>query len=400
MDNAVFFHVDLDAFFASVEQLDNPAYQGKPVIVGGQGRRAVVSTCSYEARVYGVHSAMPMFKARKLCPHGIFLPVRMRRYYEKSQEVMSIFRSFTPEVQQLSIDEAFLDMSGMEALFGKPAEAALLLKQTIKERTGLCASIGAASNKYIAKIASGKSKPDGLLVVPHSGEAPFMASLTLKEIWGLGSKSLSKLANAGVHTIAAVLALQESALQHILGNAGGAFLYNVVRGNSAHIFNEIRKTKTISTERTFEYDIQHEHDIADILFQLSDELMTRILHEHIVAHTVYIKIRYSDFSTVSAQQTGSLINDSVDLYQRAQKLFFSRFNSQRAVRLIGIGVADNSKDAKFKQAEFAFSEKTLKTRKAEEAVRHIIDKNQGIAITHARLLAPHKKAISDPFKEL
>lgn len=390
MAKSVFFHVDLDAFFASVEQLDNPAYRGKPVIVGGQGRRAVVSTCSYEARVYGIHSAMPMFKARKLCPHGIFLPVRMQRYHEKSQEVMGIFRTFTPEVQQLSIDEAFLDMSGTEALFGKPIEAAHLLKQTIKERTGLCVSIGAASNKYIAKIASGKSKPDGLLAVPHSGEARFMASLTLKEIWGIGRKSLEKLSDAGLHTVAAVLSAQESSLQRILGNAGGTFLYNVVRGNSAQLFNEIRKTKTISTERTFEYDIRHEHDIADILFQLSAELMTRILHEHIIACTVYIKIRYSDFSTVSAQQTGSLINDSVDLYQRAHKLFFSRFDSQRAVRLIGIGVADNSKDAKFRQPEFAFSEKTIKTRKAEEAVRNIIDKNQGITITHARLLTPYQ----------
>ena len=180
--SSVFFHVDLDAFFASVEQLDNPAYCGQPVIVGGMGRRGVVSTCSYEARKFGVHSAMPMMRARSLCPHGIFIQTRMQRYYEKSKEVMNIFRSFTPEVQQLSIDEAFLNMSGMETLFGAPEDAARLLKKMIFEKTGLRVSVGSASNKYIAKIASGKSKPDGLLIVPCGKEALFMSSLSLQEI--------------------------------------------------------------------------------------------------------------------------------------------------------------------------------------------------------------------------
>ena len=240
--NFVFFHVDLDAFFASVEQLDNPAYRGKPVIVGGLGRRGVVSTASYEARKFGVHSAMPIARARSLCPHGIFLKTRMQRYHEKSQEIMAIFKNFSPDIQQLSVDEAFLDMSGTEKIFGDTATAAQLLKKTIFEQTGLRVSVGAASNKYIAKIASGQSKPDGLLVIQPGREAVFMQSLRLNEVWGIGSKTRARLAEAGLTTIAEILKQPESVLQLVIGNAAGTFLYQAIRGDTAHVFNEERKS--------------------------------------------------------------------------------------------------------------------------------------------------------------
>jgi len=385
-NNSVFFHVDLDAFFASVEQLDTPAYRGKPVIVGGLGKRGVVSTCSYEARKFGVHSAMPMLRARSLCPQGIFLKTRMQRYYEKSREIMAIFQDFSPDVQQLSVDEAFLDMSGTEKLFGNPETAARLLKNTIMKKAGLRVSVGAASNKYIAKIASGKSKPDGLLVIQADGEAAFMQSLRLNEIWGIGGKTRAKLIGAGFTTIAEILRQQESVLQLIIGNAAGSFLYHAVRGNTAHIFNEERKHRSISTERTFEYDLHDKEAIEDALFQLSTELMYRILDEHIYSRTVHVKIRYEDFTTVSAQRSGLPINDSTDLYERVRQLFFTRFDGTLSVRLIGVGVDVGSENG---QLEFFASEKSAKKRKIEEAVLTISKKNKNIKIVKARLLPPH-----------
>ncbi|MGP1490887.1 MAG: DNA polymerase IV [Treponema sp.] len=383
MGAALFFHVDLDAFFASVEQLDNPSYRGQPVIVGGLGKRGVVSTASYEARKFGVHSAMPMMRAHALCPHGIFLQTRMQRYYEKSKEIMAIFHTFSPVIQQLSIDEAFLDMSGMEKIFGNAEAAARLLKNTVFEKTGLHVSVGAASNKYIAKIASGKSKPNGLLVVPHGEEALFMRSLPLNDVWGIGGKTRNRLAEAGLTTIAEVLNQQEAVLQLIIGNAAGSFLYKAVRGDMAHVFNEERKSHSISTERTFETDLHEKNEISDIIFQLSAELMCRILDEQIKSRTVHIKIRYADFSTISAQQTGALINDSTDLYERAQRLFFARFDTVLPVRLIGVGVDTEAADS---QLELFTSEKSAKKRKLEEAVLDMAKKDASIKIVQARLL--------------
>ena len=384
MSNApVFFHVDLDAFFASVEQLDNPALRGKPVIVGGIGRRGVVSTCSYEARQYGVHSAMPMFHARKCCPHGIFIPTRMERYVEKSKEVMAVFNDFSPEVQRLSIDEAFLNMTGMERMRGTPENSAVCLKNTIYERTGLRVSVGGASNKYIAKIASGKSKPDGLLIIPQGAEAAFMQRLQLKEVWGIGEKTRIKLTEAGLHTISDILSLQESVLQMIVGNACGTFLYHAVRGNTAQLFNEERKNKSISTEKTFEYDLLNKTAISDVLFQLSSELMYRLIDEKLSGSTVHIKIRYGDFTTVTAQCTGSSINDSSDLYCRLEQLFFSKYVSGLPVRLIGAGIGIQQPNT---QLELFTSKQTDKKRKVEEAVCSLTKKNAALTLVKARLL--------------
>ena len=185
-----FLHADLDAFYASVEQLDHEEYRGKPVIVGGLpgDKRSVVSTASYEARVYGVHSAMPVAEAVRLCPGGIFLRGNMERYREKSREVMEVFANFSPDIQQLSVDEAFIDITGTERLFGPPEELTKKLKTAVQEKTRLIVSIGLASNKYVAKIASGMSKPNGLYVIPSGKEETFMLSLPVEKIWGAGKK--------------------------------------------------------------------------------------------------------------------------------------------------------------------------------------------------------------------
>ena len=381
----VFFHVDIDAFFASVEQLDNPEYRGKPVIVGGQSERGVVSTCSYEARQFGVHSAMPILQAKKLCPSGIFLRGRMGRYHEKSKEVMAIFKDFTPEVKQISVDEAFLNMTGMEKILGKPKDSALLLKKTVKEKTGLTVSIGCAQTKYIAKIASGRSKPDGLFIVPAGAEIDFMKSLSLKDVWGVGGKTRERLISAGLTTVAKILNSSEHLLQSILGNASGSFLFQAVRGELYDVFSDDVKSHSISTERTFEHDLFSHADIDDVMFYLASELMYRIFDEKVKGKTVSVKIRYNDFTTVSVQSTGEVVNDTHDLFERAKELFYKKSDNKTPIRLLGLCIMNVESDAPETQTELFYSEKNIKKRKIEETMYQLTKKEGKNILKPARL---------------
>ena len=221
-----FLHVDLDAFFASVEQLDHPEYRGKPVIVGGMPgeKRGVVSTASYEARKFGVHSAMPGFMAYKLCPQGIFVHPRMERYEELSYKIMQIFRDYSPDVDQMSIDEAFIDLTGTENLFGPPWETAKKIKERVKAETGLTVSIGLATTKYIAKIASGYKKPNGFYFVEPGHEQKFMLELPLNKVWGIGAKSLEALNKGGIFTTADILLRDYETLEFQFGKNTAGFL--------------------------------------------------------------------------------------------------------------------------------------------------------------------------------
>ncbi|WP_369413687.1 DNA polymerase IV [Brucepastera parasyntrophica] len=319
----VFFHVDLDAFFASVEQLDHPEYRGKPVIVGNSiEQRGVVSTCSYEARVFGVHSAMPMSRAYKLCPHAIFLPTDMKKYHKKSREIMQIFQSFSPVVQQVSIDEAFLDMTGTKKLFGVSENSAKMLKKRVLEETGLTVSVGVASNKYIAKIASGLAKPDGLTIIPAGGEEELISRLRLKDIWGIGEKTEARLMEAGLGTIEKLRTCSERILCLTLGHAGGKFLYEVLHGIDPGIFSGEALSRSVSSEKTFYTDITDKDILESILFEISSDVMFHLMDDNLSGRTVAVKIRYDDFRTVSIQETGeNPVNDTTDLFARAQKLF-------------------------------------------------------------------------------
>ncbi|UTY25530.1 DNA polymerase IV [Treponema denticola] len=389
----VFFHVDIDAFFASVEQLDNPEYMGKPVIVGGQSERGVVSTCSYEARKFGVHSAMPILQARKLCPSGIFLRGRMDRYHEKSKEVMSIFKDFTPEIKQISVDEAFLNMTGMEKIFGAPKNSALLLKKTIKEKTGLTVSVGCAQNKYIAKIASGRSKPDGLFIVPAGEEIDFMKSLPLKDVWGVGGKTRERLIAAGLTSVSQIFNSSEHLLQSILGNASGSFLFQAVRGELYDVFSDDVKFHSISTERTFEHDLFSHAEIDDVIFYLASELMYRIFDEKVKGKTVSVKIRYNDFTTVSVQSTGAVVNDTQDLFERAKELFYKKFDNKTPIRLLGLCIMNIESDLPEAQTELFYSEKNIKKRKIEETMYTLTKKEGKNILKPARLLKKNKDGL-------
>ena len=255
MKNVV-FHADLDAFFASVEQLDDHSLRGKPVVVGAEpGHRGVVSACSYEARAFGIRSAMPISRAYKLCPNAAFLPVRMDRYHEMSTRVMRIFDDFTPDVRQISVDEAFLDMTGTSRLFGPPREAAALLKQRVHEELGLAVSVGIGKNRYVAKLASARSKPDGLLEIEDGQEETFLAALPLTSVWGIGDKTRERLFAVGLDSVERIHRLSPSALKSTMGEACGTFLYGAVRGMDPGIFSDEPKSRSMSCETTFEHDV-------------------------------------------------------------------------------------------------------------------------------------------------
>lgn len=384
----VFLHIDLDAFFASVEQLDHPDWKGKPVIVGGRpgDRRAVVSTASYEARAYGVHSAMPLSEAVKRCPQGIFVRGNMRHYHEKSEEVMAIFRNYSPDVQQMSVDEAFVDITGTERLFGPLEDTARRLKREVFEKTGLTVSVGMAQTRYVAKIASALHKPDGLCIVPAGEETTFMLSLPLEKVWGAGAKTQAKLRAAGLFTCRDVYTRSLPLLQSLFGKAGGSFLYNAVRGGEADTFTREVKSHSISSENTYSYDLTDRDAIETALLELSYTVEFRLLRENARSSSVSVKIRYDDFSTVSIQESSDRnITSSDDLYERAKVLFYRKYEAGRGIRLLGIA-AQNVEDAsKPQQAElFDFGEE--KRRKVESAILAAKQKNPSLHITKARLL--------------
>ena len=331
-------HVDLDAFFASVEQTDNPQLKGRPVIVGGSiKRRGVVSTASYEARKFGVHSAQPIAQARKLCPQGVFLKVRMDRYREISRRILKILSSYTPKLEPMSIDEAFLDITGCENLFGKAEDIAREIKTRIKKEVGLSCSMGVAPNKFLAKMASDMKKPDGLVVIREDEKESFLANLPVGKIWGVGKVAERKLQQMGIYTIGELREPSFSRLEHTFGKLGGR-LYTLCRGidDSPVITN--KEIKSISGETTFPHDISERKILEKTLYQLSANVAKRLGNEDLWARSIQLKVRFSDFTTITRSHTyEEATNLAEPIWQRAKELLDKRVNlSSRKVRLIGV----------------------------------------------------------------
>jgi len=335
----VFFHVDMDAFFASVEQMDHPEHRGKPLIVGGLGNRGVVSACSYEARAFGVHSAMPMFQARKLCPEAIYVQGRMHRYNEVSKLILAILAEFSPDVQQISIDEAFLDMTGTVRLFGKPRAAAQMLKQKVREETSLVISVGIGPSRFIAKMASDFGKPDGLCRVSPGKEVVFVDAVGLKKLWGIGESSLAALARHHITTVPQLRAYSKEYLQRTFGTVAGEYYFLVSRGIDPGIYSGESKSHSISTECTFPVDVTDKDILHQYLLRMSHEVMFRSIEEKVMGKTVGIKVRYADFTTTSAQETPDKpIYSAEEIYRTACRLLDQRWTAGRSIRLIGVGL--------------------------------------------------------------
>lgn len=331
----------MDAFYASVEQADNPEYLGKPVIIGASpGHRGVVAACSYEARKFGVHSAMPISHAYARCRDGIYLPVRMSRYQEVSRKIMSAFNDFTPEVIQISVDEAFLNMTGTEKLFGTPEETAYKIKARIKKDTDLNISVGIAHNKFLAKLASDYKKPNGLYIVQKGKEIEFIDSLKLGDLWGLGKKTLEGLENIGIYTPGDLRSMDREGLQNLLGSSSGDFLYKIARGIDPGMYTGEIKNRSVSNEVTFREDTRDTEILKLTLLELSYKVMFRVLEDEEKGRTVQLKLRYSDFTTITVRETqNTAINSAEELFDIVNKLLQKKWKKSEAIRLIGLGLS-------------------------------------------------------------
>ena len=388
--NKVILHVDIDAFYASVEQRDRPDLAGKPVIVGAlPGHRGVVSACSYEARRFGIHSAMPISQAYSRCPEGTFLPVRMKRYIEISQRIMEKLHAFSPSFRQLSIDEAVLDLSGTDRIFGPARLSARRIKDMVLESEGLVLSVGIAPNAYLAKLASEAGKPDGLFEVKPGDEEPFLDSLELKHLWGVGGKTLQRLADLNIDSIPRLRSIPMDSLAAAMGKGVSHFLFHAVRGQNPGIHSETPKSRSVSHEMTFEIDRKNPVVLHRFLLELAQQVMRRLIDGRLRSKTVCLKLRLHDFTTVTARHTlRHWITSSEELHRIGIRLLDRRWDGHTPVRLVGLGVSTVVSDEEPEQAEL-FVDSDGKKKQVEEAVNRL--QSKGAVLTRASLLKKNDK---------
>lgn len=384
-----FFHVDMDAFYASVEQLDRPELRGVPVIVGGRpGGRGVVSACSYEARRYGIHSAMPISEAYRRCPEGRFLPVRMDRYREVSRSIMKLFGEFTPEVQQISVDEAFLNMTGTERLFGPVEETGRRLKELVRRESGLAISVGIAPSRYLAKLASDFDKPDGLYRISPGEEVAFIDQLPLAKLWGVGKQLRRRLESLGYTTPQKIREESIHTLRGLFGPSSGEFLHRVSRGEDPGIYAGEALSHSVSSERTFEADLSDREVLEDRILALSEEVIMRCLDEGVTGRVVQVKIRDNEFNTVSGRRTyAAPLRSSQELFEAARKLFNRKWTEGTPLRLLGVGLGNVGPDTDA-QGELFDQESGERQRRLEQTVHDLRRRFGDIPLGRASRLKP------------
>jgi DNA polymerase-4 len=375
-------HADLDAFYASVEVLDNPSLRGKPVIVGGgRDERGVVMAASYEARRYGVQSAMPLRTAGRRCPNGVFLPGRPERYRELSQQIMSIFASYTPLVEPISLDEAFLDVTASSAAFGDGPTIARRIKQRVLDEVGLVVSVGVATNKLCAKVASDLRKPDALVVVARGEEAAFLAPLPIRRLWGVGPQAQQALGDYGVTTIGQLAALEPSTLQRRFGRHG-TDLSTRARGIDASAVEPMQAPKSVGHEHTFHADTADRGRLEATLLDLAESVATRLRRHDLAARAVQLKLRYEGFETLTRQAPlPHATRDTGPLYDTAVALLLRTLIAGRGVRLIGLTAISLTEAQQL--TLFGTPEREDRLARSIDAVRERFGVS---AITRARLL--------------
>jgi len=335
-------HVDMDAFYAAVEELDRPELRGKPVIVAGPPPRGVVATASYEARKFGIRSGMPTVKAQRLCPQGIFLPPRFERYEEKAQEIRAILQLYSPLVEPISLDEAFVDLTGTELLWGPPEKVAEEVHKRIPKETGLSCSVGLGPNKLLAKMASDSAKPGGLRIVRPEEVQSFLDPLPVEELWGIGPKTAARLAEKGVRTVRDLREVSLPLLRSWFGQKGGEALWRLARGIDEDPVVPVREAKSISHEITYPADLLDPAEIAAEVRRLAFLVADRLHEEKLLAQTVQIKVRFSDFTTLTRQTKLPEPTDHPVLLatEAAGLLSQVKIPVDQGVRLLGVGAAD------------------------------------------------------------
>jgi len=345
MTSASILHVDMDAFFASVAERDNPELKGKAVVIG-MGARGVVSAANYEARKFGIHSAMPVGRARRLAPHAIFLPVDMPRYQEVSAKVMEIFESFTPWVEPISLDEAFLDVSGVERLIGTPREIAIAIRAKIEAQEGITCSVGIAPSKFIAKLASQNCKPNGMLEITADRILTFLHPLPIQAMWGVGPKTAETLQRLGLRTIEDIAHLPRATLIRALGQASGESLHELAWGRDYRDVTPQDVEKSISAAETFAQDLDDPSEILTEFLRLTERASARLRDKDLFAKTVSIKVRFADFSTINRSKTIALpIDGTHEIYEVVKTLYEGLRIERARLRLVGVSLENLSSGA-------------------------------------------------------
>jgi len=383
-------HVDMDAFFAAVEVREDPSLRGQPVVIGADPRegsgRGVVSTASYEARAFGIGSAMPISEAYRRCPEAVFLKPRISLYAEVSDHIFDIFRRYTDLVEPLSLDEAFLDVTGSHALFGDGPQIAEMIKREISERESLTASVGVAASKFMAKLASDLDKPDGLVLVPTGREREFLAPLEVHRLWGAGIKAQERFRRLGVRTIGEVADLGVDRLVSAFGDSMGRRFHELALGRDTRTVAPGRIRKSLGREVTFSEDIRDREAVEQTLFRLCDRVARGLRKRELAGATVALKLRWEGFETVTRQKTlDRPVNTTERLWPIARGLFRKADRPQRRVRLIGVSLSGLSRGVTSQLGLFEAEETPVDSRVAE-AVDSLAERFGEGSVTRAALL--------------
>lgn len=387
-------HVDMDAFYASVAELDNPQYKGKPLVVGA-GARSVVLSANYAARKFGIRAAMPVGRAQRMAPHAIFIAPDHKRYSEISTRIMEIFNKYTPLVEPISLDEAFLDVSGSERLFGSGREIAVAIRSDVEREEGITCSVGIATSKFIAKLASSRCKPNGMLEIAHDRVLSFLHPLPVSEIWGVGPKTNEELLRLGLRSVADIANTPRQTLIRALGEATGSSLFELAWGRDYRDVVADEPEKSISAAETFAYDLENEEEILREYLRLCEKATSRMRARNLRAKTISIKVRFADFKTISRSKTFSLpISGTQETFAVVKQLYRALGIGGARLRLVGVSL-ENLVESEGAAHQPLLGEREIGWAEAEAAVDRAIARFGSGSIKPARLVETASTSISE-----
>lgn len=384
-EHSTILHVDMDAFFASVSELDYPQYRGKPLVVGA-GSRGVVLSANYAARKFGIRAAMPVARAQRMAPTAVFIPPDHERYSDVSRRVMEIFFEYTPFVEPLSLDEAFLDVTGSRRLFGSGREIAQAIRNRVSMQEKITCSVGISTTKFIAKLASGRCKPDGMLEIAHDRILTFLHPLPVNEIWGVGPKTNEELQRLGLRTVADIAHTPLETLKRALGESAGVALYELAWARDYREVVPDAPEKSISAAETFSYDLEDREEIFRELLRLTERATHRLRKRELRSKTIGLKVRFSDFTTITRSKTVSLpINGTHEIYEIAKDLYIALKLDGARIRLLGISL-ENLSDESGAVEQLELGERELGWREAQAAIDRAINRFGRGSVIPARLI--------------
>lgn len=384
---ASILHVDMDAFFASVAEKDNPELKGRPVVVGA-GVRGVVSSANYEARKFGIRAAMPVYRAKALAPHAIFIPPDLKRYSEVSAQIMNIFEDITPLVEPLSLDEAFLDVTGSKRLLGSAREIAEIIRKRVEAEQGITCSVGISHNKFIAKIASAHCKPNGVIEIEPEKVLDFLHPLPVSEIWGVGPKTNEQLAKLGLTKVADIANTPRQTLIRALGQANGSSLYELAWGRDYRDVETQRVDKSVSSSETFDEDLDNQEEILKILLRLTEKSAERMRAKGYAAQTISIKVRFADFKTISRSKTLDLPTVTTwEIFEVVKNLYQALNLAGVLIRLVGVSLDSLVENDDIQQ--MVLGQRARGWRQVDRVADRIRARFGGASLRPARLVEDH-----------